>query len=94
MLLGSENEIRVNIKVDTITEFFKYRQGPQLEIHAWTIELDSKSHDKLCDAFATSDKYNMDNHISWIQEDGLLYIHSDGRLYVGIARPNTKMFAQ
>ena len=94
MLLGSENEIKVNIRINEITEFFKYRKGPQLETHVCTIDVNPAGNNKLCDAFDANKKYAIDNHISWIQKDGLLYVYTDGRLLIGIPRPNTLMFVQ
>ena len=93
MLLNSDIQIKVNIEPHKITEFFKYRQSPRIMNLVCRINLDGPSSDKILDTFEKT-KYYLENHCSWIQEDGFLYVYSDGRLDIGQPDKTGLMFVQ
>ena len=95
MRLSNVQPTRLKLEVDVtaVVQFFKYRQGPQFSTFIATLELSSLNVERLHHAFEKG-PFELDNHVSWLQEDGLLYVYSDGRLHIGLPSIGTKMFEQ
>lgn len=87
-----KTSLKVEIDVTKIVQFFPYRTGPRFKTFIANVELDETARDKLHKAFGENRAVKIDNHISWLQEDGLLYVYTDGRLNIGIPELGTQMF--
>lgn len=84
---------KATIDVTSIIQFFKYRQGPKFETFIASIHLTIKQKRDINKEFKNC-SFNLDNHISWLQKNGLLYVYTDGRLNIGTPRIGTLMFEQ
>ena len=103
MRLGKDEEldeswssgVRVFVDLKKVQEFFKYRKGPQMKHRVCELILTEKDIELIQISFVGTE-HIMDNHISWIQDDGMLYVLSDSRLYIGIPKEDRTllMFAQ
>ena len=85
--------LKLEIDVTKIVQFFPYRTGPRFKTFIAVIQPEELAGYKLHDEFDKSETFKIDNHISWLQEDGLLYVYTDGRLNIGIPELGTRMFS-